>query len=393
MKTASEIAARPPHGILVLIQFEASIGYAVGRLVGIFHEMAVRATGDPNAVHFAFSRVGTERSRFLPEGFDRLLEFDVAKHDDADVARFADYASEHKIDTLFAFDLHPASGFLPALRKAGMRHIVSYYGAPMSSVNSGLKLLLKRLELRLRWPAQPDLYVLESEAMRQTATDGRGIPVARTAVVPTGVDVDVFRPLPTRERVREKFSIPHDRRIVVFMGHLHRRKGVHVLLQAADQLVRQRGRRDLHFLMLGNRPDEPAGFNDCYSGETAAHITFGGYQGDIPELLSGCDLGCIPTTGWDSRPLSPSEMQACGLPVIVTDCQGLPETVDDGRTGLVVPAGNVGKLAEAILSLVDDTQRRTAMGAAAVERIRTGFSAELQVERLRQAIVGLWTRS
>jgi glycosyltransferase involved in cell wall biosynthesis len=378
--------------MLVLIQFEASIGYAVGRLVGIFHQMAVRATGDANAVHFGFARVGNERSRFLPPGFERLVEFDVARYGPADLERLAAYVQRHDIDTLFAFDLHPGAGFLPALRRAGIRHVVSYFGAPLSSVNAGLKLLLKRLELRLRWPAQPDLYILESEAMRQTATHGRGIPAARTAVVATGVDVNLFRPLATPTLVREKFSIPDARRIIVFMGHLHRRKGVHVLLQAADLLVRQRGRRDLHFLMLGNRPDEPANFQDCYSGEAASHITFGGYQSNIPELLSGCHLGCIPTTGWDSRPLSPSEMQACGLPVIVTDCQGLPETVDANRTGLVVPAGDVDKLAEAIVSLLDDEPRRAAMSVAAVERIRNGFSAELQVERLRAAMTGLWTR-
>ena len=113
-----------------------------------------------------------------------------------------------------------------------------------------------------------------------------------------------------------------------------------------------------------------------------SHVRLGGYQRRIPEILAGCTIGCIPTTGWDSFPLSPLEMQACGLPVVVSECQGLPGTVVDGVTGLVVPSGEEAALAKAILRPVDDSRLRLQMGAAARRRIETELTYETQVAQL-----------
>ena len=158
----------------------------------------------------------------------------------------------------------------------------------MSSINSGLKLLLKRLEVRLLRRHRPDLFILESEAMRQMAVCGRGIPAADTAVVHTGVDAGKFRPLPDAVGLMHaRFGIPRNRRVVVYMGHLHERKGVQVLMQAMDHVVNQRSRKDMHAVFLGNRNGEETVFRKFWE-PAATHITFGGYQSDIPELMAGC---------------------------------------------------------------------------------------------------------
>lgn len=378
----SQTSTARGSAMLVMIGYEIEIGFAIGRLVSVFFDMARELTGGATQVHFSFSKVGAARSNALPSDFSQVIEFDMRQPTPAAVAALADHIRRHGIDTIFALDLSANASYLGELRKAGVKRIFSYWGAPMSSLNSGLKLLLKQLEVVLLRRARPDHFIFESRAMQRFAVEGRGIPARQTTVIPTGVDANKFRPDPTHTAlVYERFNIPRDRRVIVYMGHLHARKGVHVLMRAAGHLVSVMGRRDAHVLFLGNRGDEVEKFRDDFAAGTEC-ITFGGYHNDIPALLSGCYAGCIPSTGWDSFPMSSLEMQACGLPVVVSDWQGVPETIADGETGVVVKTGDAALLAEAIVALVDDPSRRDRMAAAARRRIEAAFMREHQVVNL-----------
>ena len=367
---------------MVMISYEIDVGYAIGRLIPVFHQACVDLCGSSDNVHFSFGRVGGRSCPNLPDGFDNILEFDYRNPDAAALQCFAEYVRRNRIQTVLGLDLPVTAGFLPVARAAGVRNIIAYWGAPMSSLNAGLKLLAKRLEVRLLRRARPDLFVFESEAMRRMATDGRGVPATQTAVVHTGVDAQRFRPMPEcRNILHERFGIPRERRIIVYMGHLHERKGVAVLMRAMDHVVNSRGRRDIHAVFLGNRNAEENGFRDVWS-PAESFITFGGYQSDVPELLTGSHAGCIPSTGWDSFPMSSLEIQACGVPVIVSDWQGVPETVKDGETGIVTRTGDPAALADAIIELIDDPARRERMGRAARERIEAAFTVSHQVSNL-----------
>ena len=378
----NDTAAPPTRAMLIMIGYEIDIGFAIGRLVSVFHEMASRLTGEPRRVHFSFTRIGAARSPVLPAGFDHLIEFDPRRPTAEAVAATTQYIRRHGIDTVFGLDLSANADYLAEFRRAGVRRVISYWGAPMSSLNHGVKLLLKRLEVALVRRAKPDYFVFESRAMQDYAVRGRGISAERTRVVHTGVDAEKFRPdANSASLVYQRFNIPSHRRVIVYMGHLHRRKGVHVLMRAAGHLAQNLKRDDVQVLFLGNRGQEVDGFrDDVVAG--AEFITFGGYHNDIPALLSGCYAGCIPSTGWDSFPMSSLEMQACGLPVLVSDWQGVPETVAAGETGVVVPVGNAQRLAEEIAALVDDPQRRQRMASAARARIESTFLREHQIQNL-----------
>lgn len=368
--------------MLVMIRYDIEIGFAIGRLVSVFYEMARQLTGSAAQVHFSFSKVGSARSNALPADFNQVIEFDSRQPTPAAVESLADYIRRHGIDTIFALDLSANAGYLSELRRAGVKRIFSYWGAQMSSLNSGLKLLLKRLEVALLRRARPNYFIFESRAMQKYAIFGRGIAESATAVVPTGVDAMKFQRDPAQAaQVYERFGIPSQRRVIVYMGHLHERKGVHVLMRAAVHLVNAMRRDDIHVLFLGNRGDEVEKFRQEWS-DASSHITFGGYQTDIPALLSGCYAGCIPSTGWDSFPMSSLEMQACGLPVLASDWQGVPETIADGATGVVVPVGDAQQLAAAIAALVDDLPRRDRMALAARQRIENGYTVQHQVDNL-----------
>lgn len=376
-----EMSPWRPSCILVMISYDIDIGFAIGRLISAFYAMALRVTGTPAKVHFSFGKVGGKRSAALPADFDNLLQFNYAQHSAADEERLVEYIKSNGIDTIFALDMRVDAPCLKAARRAGVRRVVSYWGASMSSIVRW-KWPLKRLQVALT-QAKPDLFIFESEAMRRRAVLGRGVARSSTAIVRTGVDTEKFRPGAT-EVVYERFGIPADRRIIVFVGHVHRRKGVHVLLSAAEHIVSAYGRQDLHFLLLGDRDGEASEFSSCYD-KARPYVTFGGYQPDVPALLSGCYAGCIPSTGWDSYPMSSLEMQACGLPVIVSNLQGCPETISPD-TGIAVASDNAEQLAQAILGLAENRARRELMSVAAAERIRSSLTVEHQVSNLARLV-------
>jgi glycosyltransferase involved in cell wall biosynthesis len=253
----------------------------------------------------------------------------------------------------------------------------------MSSINRGLKLALKRIEVALT-RFGPDHYIFESEAMRETAVLGRGIARSRTSVAYLGVDTSLFRPAARHDDyAHAAFDIPRDRHIVYYSGHMQQRKGVAVIMRAAVHLVEALGVLDVHFLLLGNRPGEEEQYHAIYRGTRAEnHVTFGGYRRDVADILRGCSIGTIASTGWDSFTMSSLEIASTGLPLVVSRLQGLTETIEEGVTGHSFPVGDHVALAAVLRRLLADDAMRTSQGAAARERVLRRFTLEHQTRAL-----------
>jgi glycosyltransferase involved in cell wall biosynthesis len=376
------------NSFLILIPYSSDIGFAIGRLVQSFHRAAATALGSERRVIVCFSEVVASGCQFLAHTDSLQFGANVYSNDSAAVEKLCQLIRTHRIATVLALDLPVQGGFLGAIRRAGVSRVISYWGAPISSLNHGLRLLAKQIEVRLFRRNRPDVFVFESNAMQQLAVSGRGLPAKDTRVIPTGTDTSHFRPRDESAReVYDRFGIPYERNIIVFMGHFHERKGVLVLLRAADILVSERGQDQLHFLFLGTREHEVEALRGHFGPAVGhGHVTFGGYQSDVPELLSGCMIGCIPSNGWDSFPMSALEMQSCGLPLVVSDLQGVPETIEDTVTGLVFPSGDPVALADRLAHLGVHEGLRKRMGEAARARIERHFTTEQHIVRLVELV-------
>ncbi|WP_203300634.1 glycosyltransferase [Marinobacter sediminum] len=248
----------------------------------------------------------------------------------------------------------------------------------MSSPNSGVKLLLKKLEVSFRKHG-PDHFIFQSEGMRNTAVTGRGIPKSRTSVVKTGIDTEQFAPDPNKRfYAHDSFDIPRDRRIIVFSGHMERRKGVHVILQAASSLIHRIKRRDVHFLILGNRAGELESFSEYLNDDAvSAHVTFGGYRSDVADLLKSCSIGMIASTEWDSFPMSSLEMASSALPLLVSDLPGLNEAVTP-LTGMKFPVGDHEAAADAVDKFLSAPHKLLEYGQNGRQRVLKEYCQESQ---------------
>jgi glycosyltransferase involved in cell wall biosynthesis len=223
--------------------------------------------------------------------------------------------------------------------------------------------------------------------MRQTAVYGRGINSRDTSVVQLGVDTRKYKPNLGSRYAYDAFEIPLDRKIVFYSGHMQERKGVRVIISAAVELVNKRNRNDVHFLLVGNKRGEEQQYFDLYRDTVAEkYITFGGYRDDIPEILPACYIGTIASTGWDSFTMSSVEMASAGVPLIVSNLQGLVETVEDGDTGYLFDAGDHLELANKIEYLLEHQNIQKRLSENSRTRIEKGFSIDTQINKLVSAI-------
>ncbi len=165
------------------------------------------------------------------------------------------------------------------------------------------------------------------------------------------------------------------------------RKGVDVIVKAAAELVNHRGRRDCHFLLCGDREGEASRFEPLYGHSPAEeYISFGGYRSDLHLVEPSCYVGAIASTGWDSFTYSSIEMQACGLPMVVSRLQGLVETIVNGETGLFFDPGDYVELADKLEYLLDHPDARSRMSVQARARVLKDFTVEQQVSHLVEVV-------
>lgn len=367
---------------LFVMPFGTGTGYALAPLAQTFYEVGLElAAGDPRLVHFGYPDFDGGHPHALPDDFRNFVQFDFRDMSSASIRRVTDYAISRQIKFVMIFDIQPVRPVFRSLHKAGVRAVLAYWGAPICSLMPPWRLALKRLRFSLS-RSRADGLIFESQAMADFALYGRGVPPQLVDVVPLGVDTVLFQPLKS-DYAFERLGLPRNRKVVIYVGHMEKRKGVRSLVEAAMVLLLKRHRSDVSFLLFGNKGKESEEFEAMYRGQGIEElIRFGGYRSDLPSIYPSCFCGVIPSTGWDSFPRSALEMAACGLPVIASRLQGLPEAVLDKKTGLLFEPGDSLALADAIEHLLDHPGIADEFGKAGRKRCEEELNLANQRERL-----------
>lgn len=197
----------------------------------------------------------------------------------------------------------------------------------------------------------------------------------RTTAVLNGVDLRRFdRPL-DRDRVREELSIGPGDVLCATVGRLSDDKGLPYLLEAARLVSRERG--DVKWAIAGRGPLEEMLEAKARSLGVDACVKFLGFREDVPDLLAAADLLVVASTS-EGCPVVVLEAMAAGCPAICTRVGGTPEIVTPGVTGEIVEPRRPQEIAEAVVRLAVDVDRRRAMG----ERARTMAHERFTIERM-----------
>jgi glycosyltransferase involved in cell wall biosynthesis len=165
--------------------------------------------------------------------------------------------------------------------------------------------------------------------------------------------------------------------VVLAVGHLSEVKGYPVFLEAAARLAPRLG--DVAFVALGGETTTP-GYRAVLEARAAAlgvaaRVHFLGWRSDVARVMGAADVVVLPSLA-EGLPLAVLEAMACGRPVVASAVGGVPEAVVDGRTGLLVPPGDAGALAEAIQRVLEDPAAGRRMGAEGRRRLEAHFSLD-----------------
>jgi len=227
---------------------------------------------------------------------------------------------------------------------------------------------------------------------------------SRVHVVYNGIDLDTWRPTVDHDVVRS-LGIDPDRPSVVFVGRITRQKGLPYLLRAAAALP-----ADVQLVLCAGAPDTPGILAEVAAGVEALQKERSGVVW-INQLLTQYELSTVLTQGtvfvcpsiYEPLGIVNLEAMACGLPVVGSATGGIPEVVDDGTTGRLVPIEQltdgtgtpldpdkfVADLARALIDVVSDPVRAAEMGRQGRLRAERVFGWAQIATRTREIYASL----
>lgn len=216
---------------------------------------------------------------------------------------------------------------------------------------------------------------------RKVAADlaGEGVPRGRIALIYNGVQRD--QRAPDRASARKELGLGPDCLVMVVVANLVAYKG-HADLLEALAIAAPRIEGDWRLLLVGRDDGMGALLRArAAEGALAGRVVFAGEHGDVRRFLAASDISVLPSheEGFSNSVLEGME---AGLAMLVTDVGGNAEAVEDGRSGLVVPAQAPQLLAEAILRLAGDEALRERLGEAARQRAHGLFDLDRAAEQL-----------
>jgi glycosyltransferase involved in cell wall biosynthesis len=217
----------------------------------------------------------------------------------------------------------------------------------------------------------------------------RIVPRRKIHLVPNGIDAARFRDGQDPGDVRRALDISAGAPVIGTVGRLDEIKRQDLLIRAFG-LVREVAGGS-HLLLVGEGParDGLQGLVDHLGLRNCVH--FAGYQPQPERFLAAMDIFAL-TSRSEGMPLAVLEAWAAGLPVVATAVGGLPELIDDGRTGLLVPPDDEAALAHALLGLITAPAAARRMGGAGREQVDSTYSLHRMAETYHRHYLELLTR-
>ncbi len=279
---------------------------------------------------------------------------------------------EHRIELIHWNFYPPINLYIHSLTflMPRLRHYLTDHNTrelPLSPPAVGVRRVLKKTLLR----RYSRVFCISDFVLRSLEAEGVW-PNASTATY--FINTERFRPdETTRLRVRRELDVG-ERFVVLLVGQLVEWKGIDVLLRALARLP-----ENIIAWIVGDGPDAKRFKERCVALGIEAKTRFFGYRLDVSGYMQGADCLVCPTLWAEAVGLVNLEALACRLPVIASRVGGIPQFVEDGRSGFLFTPGDDAKLAERIRRLAENPQERRQMGSEGRRIMIERFSPDKRV--------------
>ena len=225
-----------------------------------------------------------------------------------------------------------------------------------------------------------DGAVVITGKLKNSLAERTVLPREKIQVIPYGIDVDAFDPaIHDKRKNRKKFDLPEDAFLVGLVGRIEEAKGQAVAIEAfakakilnSGLVICGSAQRKGYIESLETRTRE-LGIQDT--------VHFLKFTSEVPVLMNAFDISLLPSRG-ETFGLVVIEAMAAEIPVIGTDAEGVPEIIDHGRNGMLVPPRDSDALANALRNLAEDTGLRERLGRQARQDTLERYDYKTQTEK------------
>lgn len=299
--------------------------------------------------------------------------------------RIANYLKEMKADLLHAqLEFSTIFGGIAA-RSLRMPSIATLHTIPATRKKkiSRLRQLLEHFCLRHFF----DMVISVSEETHQFYQQTAKIPDENSRTIYNGIDLKNYAiqsPHPNRISALQEFGIPADATVLMTVAVLREPKGVQYAIRAMPSLLKLHPQ--LYYLVIGGGAYYENLQMEAKQAGIENRVIFTGARTDIPALMPLGDLFVLPTLT-EALPTVLAEAMAAGLPILASHVGGIPEMVQEGINGRLIPPANPELLATVCHEMLQDPQKLRAMGIAGRRIVEEKFNVQMQVKQLQELYI------
>ena len=214
--------------------------------------------------------------------------------------------------------------------------------------------------------------LVNAYSIKKYLTNEFGILPSKIEVIHNGIS---FNGTPCKKSNTEQTK---NKIVAGFIGRLHPVKGFSVLLEAAQNVIKNY--HDIEFLVVGDGPERDEIRIKVENYRLKENFKFVGFQKDVLSFIYRMDFVILPSKS-EGFPNVVLEAMACQKPVLATRVGGVPEIVIDGETGIMIEPGDVSALSNSINNLCGNKNLRKKMGFAAFKRAKEHFGIDKMMEQ------------
>lgn len=230
-----------------------------------------------------------------------------------------------------------------------------------------------------------DKIIAVSEATARSIIAAKKNLARKTLVIYNGIDLEKIDGVKARE-VREELKIEKEAPLIGLAGIIHPVKGIEILIKAAPVILKEFPLTK--FLIIGDVMSErEAAYLDKLKAmvkelSLEGKVFFLGYQKEVIGLLKSLDILVHPALYPEPLPRVVLEAAACRRPLVASFVGGVPEIIDDGRSGFLFPPGDIATLARSCLQLLKNQKLARQLGEAARRKIEEKFTLEKHCQQV-----------
>jgi glycosyltransferase involved in cell wall biosynthesis len=268
-------------------------------------------------------------------------------------------------------------------RLAGIRYIVgTYHTLPLEKYS-----IAPRVQRFVEWLYAHSLHAAIANAHNTQAMWENRCPCLKTKfrTIHHGFNPDEYLREALPPATRQEFGLPSDDFLLAVPARIHPMKGIPYLI---DALAAIRARHPTAAVVLfGNKEQAPELASQISQLGLDHAVHFVGWRKDVLRVVSACDVVVLPSIHTETFGRALAEGMILGKPCVATRVGGMPEVVEDGVTGFIVPPRDSTALAQAICRLLGDSDLRRRFGQAGRTRIEKHFSVQ-QMQKKTLAVYG-----